>query len=202
MTKNEIYRHNQVKILCEPEIQLLFSKGLQTKRDRALFGICLYGGCRINEVCTLTVRDVFTYTGKIKPDILIRKGKTESKLAARYIYVCENLKALLKVYQHPDNGYLFPGRHCRGHINPDSATRLLREACERVGLEGVSTETFRRTMLVQLCNSGYHLKEIQEISGHKTLTELRKHLEKYLVVNPKQIRGDADEWHLKRLGLD
>ena len=35
MAKNEIYGHNQVKTLCESEIQLLFSQGLQTNRDRA-----------------------------------------------------------------------------------------------------------------------------------------------------------------------
>ena len=64
----KIDRHGQAKILTQSEIQLLFSQGLQNNRDseallrsadRALFGICLYCCCRINEACTLSVNDVY-----------------------------------------------------------------------------------------------------------------------------------------------
>jgi integrase/recombinase XerD len=34
----KIDRHGQAKILTQSEIQLLFSQGLQTDRDRDLFG--------------------------------------------------------------------------------------------------------------------------------------------------------------------
>jgi integrase/recombinase XerD len=61
----------------------------------------------------------------------------------------------------------------------------LREACERVGLEGVSTHSFRRTALTQLSNAGIPMRIIQEISGHRTLDELYKYLE----VRPEQVRG-------------
>ena len=54
---------------------------------------------------------------------------------------------------------------------------LLREACARVGLEGVSTHSFRRTALTQMSNAGIPLRVIQEISGHRTLDELYKYLE-------------------------
>ncbi|WP_186709010.1 hypothetical protein [Euhalothece natronophila] len=42
----KIDRHRQAKILTPEEIQLLFTQGFSTQRDRALFGICLYGACR------------------------------------------------------------------------------------------------------------------------------------------------------------
>ncbi len=67
----KIDRHGQAKILTQFEIQLLFSQGLQTDRDRALFGICLYCCCRINEACTLNVNDVYS-KGKVRPELLIR----------------------------------------------------------------------------------------------------------------------------------
>ncbi len=57
----KIDRHSQAKILSQSEIQLLFSQGLQSDRDRALFGICLYCCCRINEACT-NVNDVYCFT--------------------------------------------------------------------------------------------------------------------------------------------
>ena len=49
----KINRHGRAKILSQAEIQLLFT-GLQTQRDRALFGVCLYTACRIQEACTAT----------------------------------------------------------------------------------------------------------------------------------------------------
>jgi integrase/recombinase XerD len=56
----KIDRHGKAKILSQAEIQRLFYSGLQTDRDRALFGICLYCCCRINEACTLSVNDVYS----------------------------------------------------------------------------------------------------------------------------------------------
>lgn len=180
----KIDRHGQAKILTQAEIQLLFNQGLQNNRDRALFGICLYCCCRINEACTLNVNDVYS-SWKVRPSLLIRKGNTKGKLATRCIPVIEDLRGLLIAYEHPERGYLFPGRWGRGHINSDSAARILREAMERVGIEGGSTHSFRRTGLTQLSNAGIPLRVIQEISGHNDLEQLQKYLE----VKPEQVRG-------------
>lgn len=181
----KIDRHGQAKILTQSEIQLLFNQGLQTDRDRALFGICLYCCCRINEACTLSVNDVYNRSGRVRPELLIRKGNTKGKLATRAIPVIEDLRGLLTAYRHPESGYLFPGRHGRNHINSDSAARILREACQRIALDGVSTHSFRRTGLTQLSNAGIPLRVIQEISGHRDLAQLQRYLE----VKPEQIRG-------------
>jgi integrase/recombinase XerD len=51
----KIDRHGKAKILTQSEIQLLFSQGLQSTRDRALFAVMLYTACRVNEACTLSV---------------------------------------------------------------------------------------------------------------------------------------------------
>jgi hypothetical protein len=59
-TKMKIERHGQAKILTQQEIELLFNKGLQTSRDRTLFGVCLYTACRIAEACSLMVKDIYT----------------------------------------------------------------------------------------------------------------------------------------------
>ncbi|HEY9652948.1 MAG TPA: hypothetical protein V6C95_19990 [Coleofasciculaceae cyanobacterium] len=56
----KVDRHGKAKILSQAEIQLLFSQGFQTPRDRALFGICLFTACRIREPSTLYTIDAFT----------------------------------------------------------------------------------------------------------------------------------------------
>jgi integrase/recombinase XerD len=186
---SKIERHGQAAILSPAEIELLFADGLQSDRDRTLFGFCLYSACRISEACSMLTEDVYTSTGKVRDFINIRKAATKGKLATRTIPVNPELRSLLIVWQ-PNAGttYLFPGRHTSHnfrHITSDSAAVILREACRRVDIEGVSTHSFRRTALTQMSNSGIPLRVIQQVSGHRTLTELQKYLE----VSDSQVKG-------------
>ena len=182
----KIDRHGRATLVTTEEIQLLFSQGLQNNRDRTLFGICLYTAGRIAEACTLRRGDVYDFKRLVRPELIIRKGNTKGKLATRTIPVGEDLRNLLVDYNPPSyQWFLFPGRHGKGHINPDSAARILRNACTDVGIDGASTHSFRRTALTMMSDSGIPLRVIQEVSGHRTLDELQKYLE----VRPKQVRG-------------
>jgi integrase/recombinase XerD len=183
----KIDRHGRAKILTQEEIQLLFAEGftVNLERDRALFAVCLYTACRINEAVSLHTNDVYDKKGRVRSEITIRKGTTKGKLATRAIPVIEDLRVQLQNYTPPPGSeYLFAGRFS-GHLHPDTASWLLRKACERLGIEGVSTHSFRRTALTQMSNAGIPLRVIQEISGHRTLDELYKYLE----VQPEQVRG-------------
>ena len=181
----KINRYGQAKILTSSEIELLFNQGLTNQRDRTLFAVCLFSACRIAEACTLLTEDVYNRAGEVRPVLIVRKCNTKGKLATRNIPMLEDLRIILKAYR-PQAGriYLFPGRYC-GFLHPDTAARFLREACVSVGLEGVSTHSFRRTALTQMSNAGIPLRIIQEISGHRNLEQLQKYLE----VHPNQVVG-------------
>lgn len=182
----KIDRHGKAKILTPVEIQLLFNRGTNSKRDRTLFGICLYTGTRINECVTLRLIDVYDTLGRVRPELIIRKGNTKNKLATRTIPVLEELRLLLSNHNSSaDNPYLFPGKDGKGHLHPDSGARLLKQACRKIGLIGVSSHSFRRTALTTMSNAGIPLRIIQEISGHRNLQQLQKYLE----VKPDQVRG-------------
>lgn len=174
----KINRYGQAKVLIQPELELLFSEGLLTQRDRTLFGVCLYTACRIAEACTLKTCDVFNSQGIVRSHLVIRRAVTKGQLDTRTIPILEDLRLLLVAYQ-PEAGksYLFPGQWGRGHIHPDSAARILRRACQQAGIEGVSTYSFRRTALTQMSNAGIPLRVIQKISGHRSLTQLQAYLE-------------------------
>src|SRR4028119_1985679 len=150
---SKVERHGQAAILSPTEIELLFADGLQADRERALFGVCLYTAARIAEACSILSEDVYTSTGKVRDFINIRKAATKGKLATRTIPVIEDLRSLLTAWQsHAGQIYLFPSRHSSHHwrhITSDSAAVILREACKRVGIEGASTHSFRRTALTQ-----------------------------------------------------
>lgn len=114
----------------------------------------------------------------IRNKILIRSINTKGKQDTREIQIHPKLKGYLEAYQ-PDikKEHLFPGRHGRGHIHKASADKILRDACQRLGLEGVSTHSFRRTALTQMHNAGVPMRHIQSISGHRTLAALAKYLD-------------------------
>lgn len=172
----KIDRHDQAKILSSSEIAQLFEVGLKTPRDRALFGVCLYTGTRIAEACSLHTKDVYAIDGSIRPRVTIRKGTTKGKMETRSVPVNQELQRLLSEYSS-SKVYLFPGRHGRGCIHPDSADKILRAAFNELKIEGASTHSFRRTCLTQMHRSGVPLKVIQKISGHKTLSALQRYLE-------------------------
>ena len=65
-------RYGQSERLSPEQLKLLFNEGLLLPRDRALFGVCLYTACRINEACTLLTADVMGIKG-IRDKILIRR---------------------------------------------------------------------------------------------------------------------------------
>jgi integrase/recombinase XerD len=88
------------------------------------------------------------------------------------------IKVSLSLYEGAkERQYLFPGRHGHGHINPKPADEILRETCNRFGLVGVSTHSFRRTVLAQMSSMGVPLQVIQGISGNLRLQVLQRYLE-------------------------
>jgi integrase/recombinase XerD len=182
----KIDRHGQAKVLDNREIDLIFNSGVTNTRDKALFAICLYTACRINECVTLRTTDVYCQKGEVRAEIVFRKGNTKGKLATRCLPVIEDLRLILQqYYPSPRTWFCFPGNGSKGHIHVDSASRILRRVCQKVGIQGVSTHSFRRTALTLMSNEGIPLRVIQEISGHRSLEELQKYLE----VKPEQVRG-------------
>lgn len=167
----KIDRHGQGKIFTTTELNQLFIKGFKTSRDKALFAICLFTACRISEALQLEKTLV------TKDKIIFKKGITKGKLATREIPITKELKPFLIAYQSskPNNPFYFPGY--AGHLSINQAHKILNRACKKIGIEGASTHSFRRTALTQLHRQGIPLRVIQAISGHRTLTSLQRYLE-------------------------
>ncbi len=167
--------NGQGKVLTQEELKQLFSEGLVTPRDRALFAICLFAGCRISEALALRTTDIKGET------LTLRKCTTKGKLKTRVVDIIPGLDALLQAYQVKP-GFLFPGGRPGQPMTRFMADKILKKACERIGVVGVSTHSFRRTALTQMCSAGIPLRHIQEISGHNDLGTLQRYLE----VSPDQ----------------
>lgn len=170
--------NGQGKIFTSDELRLLFSEGLRSPRDRAIFGICFYTGCRISEALALNTTDI------CGEEITFRRAITKGQLKTRAMFIQPELADLLAKYQpRRVPGPLFPGvRGVTERLTRSSGDKILREACKRLGVEGVSTHSFRRTALTMMSSAGVPLRTIMEISGHSSLSDLQCYLE----VTPEQ----------------
>ena len=164
--------NGQAKILSSDELQALFSHGFISPRDKALFAICLFSGCRISEALSLEKSDLF-------PNLIIfRKCNTKGRLKTREIHINPVLRGFLDDYPlSPKSIYVFPGSQCWHPLHRCTADKILKAACKRVGIQGASTHSFRRTALTMMHNAGIPLRHIQEISGHNDLASLQRYLE-------------------------
>lgn len=159
-------------VITDEEMQLLFEQGFKTSRDRALFGLCRYMACRINEACQLRSADVFLANGKVRREITFRSEITKGGYGRKTVKVHDELRRLLEEYGHPGREYLFPGRHGLGHINPRSASNLFKAIVDELELEHVSTHSFRRTAINRMREAGVRLEVIKTVSGHNSIDAL------------------------------
>lgn len=177
----KVQGYSKAKVLSAEELPQLFETGLVTPRDRALFAICLFTGCRVSEALALQTTDI---RGGVAT---FRKPITKGQLKTRAVDILPGLAGYLSEYQPRKPGFLFPGGRPGKPLTRFMADKILREACKRIGIEGASTHSFRRTALTQMHNAGIPLRHIQEISGHNDLGVLQAYLE----VSPEQRRHAA-----------
>ena len=164
-------RNGQAKILTDSEIEAIFS--LLTPRDRAVFAVCLYTGCRISEALSIRFSDI---SGGV---ITLRKNSTKGKRGSRSLPISPNLEKILNDYLRitSPGEFLFPGRFDGNPLTTAAADLALRQACDRLGFKGISTHSFRRTALTRMHAAGVPLRTIQKISGHSSLAALAFYLE-------------------------
>lgn len=164
-------RNGQAKILTEKEIEAIFS--LLNPRDRAVFAVCLYTGCRISESLSIRKSDISNGV------ITLRKSATKGKRGSRSLPISPSLETILNDYLRitSPGEFLFPGRDGTKPLTTAYADLVLRETCQKLGIKGVSTHSFRRTALTRMHMAGVPLRTIQRISGHSSLATLSFYLE-------------------------
>lgn len=169
--------NGRAKIFTQVELDRLFERGLVTPKDRLLFAITYYCGCRVSEALALTTDDL------VSGVVTLRKVTTKGKSATRTLPMHPKLIEFLAAHDPPAYGLLFPGRSGNKPLTRAMADLILKAACKRVKIRGASTHSFRRTALTNMSNANVPIRVIQEISGHKSLTTLQRYLE----VRPDQV---------------
>ncbi|MBE9137458.1 site-specific integrase [Nodosilinea sp. LEGE 07088] len=167
----KVDRRGQARNLTPENLRTIFAE-LPTNKWRAVFAIAYFTGSRISEVLSLDVADV------ANDRISFRRENTKTK-KPRVAMVVDVLRPFLTAYDAPGAGYLFPAHHNGqgGHVSRQAADKVLRDACEFAGLDGVSTHSFRRSFATNLHKQGYSLAKIARLLGHSSASMTARYVE-------------------------
>jgi integrase/recombinase XerD len=175
----KVDRHGAAATLSADELEALL-EAAPSPRYRCLWAIQRWTAGRIGEALALT-------WGDLNGVVTYRKATTKTK-TTRQVPTSPRLAAEIETYRAAwaaEHGHapgkeeaLFPAPGST--LTPQSrqaADKALRQACARVGLEGVSTHSFRRTLATDCVRRGVALNVVQQITGHKSLGSLGHYLQ-------------------------
>ena len=173
-------RFGRAEVLDSNQLDLLIEQ-LPDKTHKPLAQVLRGTACRVSEA-----RQLKWYC--ISPShIILPKEICKGKLTTREIPLSLELLQILNSWRtkwselqghKPEpNDYLFPGRDPDHPISRKAFDKALRVATKKTQIQGASSHSFRRSALSSASSKGVPLRQIQEISGHKSLAVLQRYLE-------------------------
>lgn len=149
----------------------------KSERNYILFVVGINSGLRISDILPLRVRDV-----NKRSYFVIKEKKTGKR---KEVQMTPLLRREIKKYVagKDDDEYLFASREgVNQPISRSMAYKILREAAEYVGLDGIGTHTLRKTF-------GYHF--YQKYKDVVMLMELFNHTEEKTTLRYIGVTQDA-----------
>ena len=177
---HKVNRSGKAKVLSQDERDVI--KSHLPEKYRLIAEILYWSAGRIGEVLSIRVRNLVPATGMV----ILERQTTKTKTTREVYLPPELMNALIRRangLQLKGNDFLFFNQsptQSTQFIRPlssQSFDKELRRVCDWNGLSGISSHSFRRTQLTELYRDGWSLREIQHISGHRSLQSLQEYLD-------------------------
>ena len=175
----------QAKVLNSTEIRRVLDYVATRKhalRNRALVLMMFNTGMRVSEVASLRIKDVVDGEGNIKNEIRLLAENTKTN-EARAVFVNEKLRKELqqyaKVYANadPNNKVFYSQKRDSDGFSSSTLCQHFHYLYKRVGLDGASSHSSRRTFITTLANKGISVRVIMGLSGHKALSSVQCYID-------------------------
>ena len=178
---HKVNRSGKSKVLSPEERSLIQSR--LPEKYRLISEVLYWSAGRIQEVLSIRVRNLVPERGMV-----VLERKTTKTKETREVYLPEQLMEQLvsrakALGLEPSEPLFFnqsptkSAQSIRRPLSTQSFDKELRKVCDWNRLSGISSHSFRRTQLTELYRDGWSLREIQHISGHKSLQSLQEYLD-------------------------
>jgi len=137
-------------------------------RDRALYGLCLFTGCRPSEARTAKLDAIMPYLHGMG-----RWNKGMTKNGSRQVLpLPQQLMPWLAEWKHIrphcDSPYLFPSQDCKKPISLDWVSQRWRWICQQLKISELWNYDLRRTLVTKMGSElNYSEQKIKAIINHK-----------------------------------
>lgn len=163
-----------------PEADLIaFFRVIDSLRDRLMFLLMLRCGLRLSEMCQLPWSAINWEAGSVRIDD--GKGHVD-----RVVYYTSDVEHALRQWQRLNGGgreYLFPSRLQRKKgqpLSPRLIQVLMTKYCQQAQVSThYSPHCLRHSFATQLLNAGASLEVVQELMGHRHISETLRYTQLY-----------------------
>jgi integrase/recombinase XerD len=169
-------------------------KAINNPMHRLFLEIAWWTGERFGAIRQLQVKDCYLNPERSTPREEMtfrsstRKADIRGKQSTRQVLIHSTCQEILRSYQPPLSGYLFPSPvNANKPMGFSACDKFLRAALIRCGLDtkGVSSHSFRRSFITRLSEQGTDPRVIQAITGHRD----PKSLYGYIDVSPARMKN-------------
>ena len=181
----ELVMSKQAKTLNSAELRRVLDYVATRKhatRNRALITTTFLSGMRVGEVASLRFKDVIDADGNVRNEIRLTAEQTKGN-EARVVFVSEKLKKELEHYlksvrETDCNKKLFYSQKSASDgFTANTLTQFFHFLYKRVGIEGASSHSGRRTFITNLASKGVGVRVLMSLSGHKNISTTQAYID-------------------------
>ncbi len=175
----------QAKTLTQIELRRVLDYIATRKhavRNRAVLMTTFLSGMRVGEVASLKYSDVVDSSGVIKAEIRLSAAQTKTK-EARVVFVSDKLRKELEVYcrcytpNNPNRKLFYSQKEKSDGFSANTLTQFFHYLYKRVGIEGASSHSGRRTFITNLANKGIGVRVLMSLAGHRSITTTQAYID-------------------------
>lgn len=180
----------QAKVLTDKELRKVLNYVAMHKhaaRNRVLVLTTHLCGVRVKELAAILIGDVVNADGTINDQVRLTCEQTKGR-HSRTVYLPEKLRKELATYiegiDTSDKTKPLFSTQKRDGFTANTLCQWFHWTYKKVGIEGASSHSGRRSFITNLANKGVGVRVLMELAGHRSMAVTQK----YIDANPAMMR--------------
>jgi len=175
-------RSGKSSLLTQKQLEYFF--GQLPEKYSLLAQVMYFSAGRVREVASIRCRNINVVAGLLTIEKSTTKTK-ETRQVPLPTHLIQHLQEWISMHELKADDFVFftDSRNTdyvtgKKSISTQSVDQYFRKTFDWIGVAGASTHSFRRTRLTYLhVDKKWSLKEIMDISGHKSIQSLQQYLD-------------------------